>query len=195
EVLTPEEIQRLDEQSGQEVNGPTTQVTNASSNVTARSGMHAYSPQRLAERVETDLREFERAEFDRLAQERRDRGEEVIMPELDPSKWNKEQYMDKATEPVKVEGATTVWYDLEGRVRENDVPGYLCHREGRVAIAISVDAGGNVVRADLDEGRSANVDECMLEHALRSARRARFNASGSAPDPQKGTLFFLFLSQ
>jgi len=30
---------------------------------------------------------------------------------------------------------------------------------------------------------------------LNSARRARFDPNGQAPDPQKGTIYFLFLRQ
>jgi len=197
EVMTPEEIQAIDERTGQQVEGPTTQVTNLTSNITASQQQVAryFNSQRLGEKVESDLRAFEQAEFERLAQERRDRGEEVDMPQLDPSKWNKELYMEKAAEPVKVEGATTVWHDLQGRVRENDVPGYLCKQEGRVAVTVTVDVGGQVTKADLDAARSANADECMIEHALRSSRRARFSSNSTAPDPQKGTIFFLFLRQ
>lgn len=168
------------------------EVKNLTSNITATKSYQPYSSQRLSERVEEDLRKFEQEEFDRLAQERRDRGEEIEMPQLDPSKWNKELYMDKAAEPMKVEGATTVWHDLQGRVRENDVPGYLCKTEGRVAVRVTVSADGTVTKADVDRSRSANADDCMLEHALRSTRRARFS-SGAAN--QSGTVFFLFLRQ
>jgi hypothetical protein len=197
EVMTPDEIQAIEERTGQQVEGPTTQVTNLTSNITAgRQQVARYlNSERLSEKVESDLRAFEQAEFERLAQERRERGEEVEMPQLDPSKWNKDLYMEKAAEPVKVEGATTVWHDLEGRVRENDVPGYLCKNEGRVAVVVSVASNGQVIKADVDASRSAQADECMIEHALRSGRRARFNASATAPDPQKGTIFFLFLRQ
>lgn len=197
EVMTPEEIKAIDEKTGQQVNGPTTKVTNLTSNITAQAQQVAryYNSANMSERVENDLKDFENAAFDSLRQARRERGDTVVMPQLDPSKWNKEQYMSKAAEPVKVEGATTVWHDLQGRTRSNDVPGYLCPREGRVAVAVAVDAGGNVVKAELDPAQSANADECMIEHALRSTRRARFNGSGSAPDPQKGTVFFLFLRQ
>jgi hypothetical protein len=167
-------------------------VTNLTSNITASQTMAGYSAQRMAERVEADLRRFEQEEFDRLAEERRERGEEIVIPELDPSKWNKEMYMDKAAEPVKVEGATTVWHTLEGRNRANDVPGYLCRSQGRVAVNVTVDAAGIVQRADLDPGQTAMADECMIEHALRSARRARFS---TGPGTQHGTVFFLFLPQ
>lgn len=170
-------------------------VTNATSNITAQHRAFSYSPTKMAESVESDLREFEQQEFDRLAQERRDRGEEVVIPQLDPSKWNKERYMEKAAEPVKVEGATTVWHDLHGRVRSDDVPGYLCKEQGRVAIRIAVDRQGRVTKAEVDASQSVSADDCMLEHAMNSARRARFNSLGTAPDPQNGTLYFLFLPQ
>jgi hypothetical protein len=103
--------------------------------------------------------------------------------------------MEKAAEPVKVEGATTVWHDLKDRVRANDVPGYLCKDQGRVAIAVQVDRRGVVVKAEIDARQTSQANECMLEHALNSTRRARFNASSSAPDVQKGTVYFLFLPQ
>lgn len=194
ELISEEEALQMQEAIQQEALGIPREVKNLTSNITAEV-KPTFSQAKLAERVENDLRAFEQEEFDRLAQERRERGEEVEMPQLDPSKWNKELYMDKAAEPVKVEGATTVWHDLQGRVRENDVPGYLCRTQGRVAIRITVDRNGRVQKAEVDAARSANADECMIEHALRSSQRARFNALSSAPDPQKGTVFFLFMPQ
>jgi TonB family protein len=171
------------------------QVTNLTSNITAELAKPSFSSERLAQRVEDDLRALEQSEFDRLAQERRERGEEITIPELDPSKWNKELYMDKAAEPVRVEGATTVWHDLQGRIRADDVPGYLCRSQGRVAVRITVAQDGSVLKADLDPARSTQADECMLENALRSAKRARFNASPNGSAAQNGTVFFLFLPQ
>ena len=41
------------------------------------------------ERCGGGAKAMEQAEFDRLAEERRERGEEIEMPELDPSKWDK----------------------------------------------------------------------------------------------------------
>ena len=193
ELVSIEDAEKLIEEMESEDQPMASQkVTNLTSNITAQRSMSSFSSQRLAERVEEDLKKFEQEEFDRLREERRERGEEVTIPELDPSKWNKELYMDKAAEPVKVEGATTVWHDLEGRVRENDVPGYLCPASGRVAIRVSVTADGTVQKAELDAGRSAQADECMIDHALRSTKRARFSSGASS---QTGTVFFLFLPQ
>ncbi|MCB0770533.1 MAG: hypothetical protein KDC00_09020 [Flavobacteriales bacterium] len=195
DVISADEAEDLMQRIEHPELAPRTAVTNLTSNITAQHTVPSYSPTRLAENVEHELREMEQQEFDRLAAERRARGEEVEMPQLDPSKWNKELYMEKAAEPVKVSGATTVWHDLQGRVRAEDVPGYLCKEHGRVAIAVQLDRQGRVLKAEFDASQSAGADECMLEHALSSAKRARFNALGSAPDPQKGTVYFLFLPQ
>ncbi|HQV75267.1 MAG TPA: hypothetical protein PLE78_07240 [Flavobacteriales bacterium] len=195
EVISDDQAEEMIQQIEHPELVPTRSVTNATSNITAERTSPSYSPAKLEQRVETELREMEKAEFDRLAQERKDRGEEVIIPTLDPSKWNKELYMEKAAEPVKIEGATTVWHDLKGRVRADDVPGYLCKEPGRVALSIQVASDGSVQKAEFDASRSTGADECMLEHALTSAKRARFSAAAGAPIPQKGTLYFLFVPQ
>jgi len=195
DVVSFEEAQEIIERMEEAWDGVPEAVTNLTSNITAELAKPSYSADRLAQRVEEDLRAMEQAEFDRLAEERRERGEEIEMPQLDPSKWDKEQYMDKAAEPVRVEGATTVWHDLQGRVRANDVPGYLCRAQGRVAVRVAVDRTGQVLRAEIDAARSSQADDCMTENALRSARRARFDPAPAASDPQIGTVYFLFLAQ
>jgi TonB family protein len=193
EVVSDTELEQLMSATPM-ADGAAQQVTNLTSNITAAM-RPTFSQARLQERVEEELRAMEQEEFDRLARERTERGEDVDMPQLDPSKWNKELYMDKAAEPVKVEGATTVWHDLKGRVRSNDVPGYLCKEEGRVAVAVQVDRDGRVLKAEIKGSETSTGNSCMLEHALNSARRARFDPNGQAPDPQKGTIYFLFLRQ
>lgn len=195
EVVSSEEAEELIDRIDSEEELVPQEVTNLSSNITAELAKPSFSSERLAQRVEEDLRAMEQEEFERLAEERRERGEEIEMPQLDPSKWDKERYMEKAAEPVRVEGATTVWHDLQGRVRANDVPGYLCRSQGRVAVRVSVDRSGTVLRAEFDAARSSQADDCMMEHALRSARQARFNPNSAAADPQNGTVFFLFLAQ
>jgi hypothetical protein len=194
EVLSEPEMQELLEEMNSSESAVPQQVTNLTSNITAAM-RPTFSQAKLDARVEEELRAMEQEEFDRLAKERTERGEDVEMPQLDPSKWNKELYMDKAAEPVKVEGATTVWHDLKDRVRANDIPGYLCKDQGRVAVAVQVDAQGRVLKAEIKGSETSTTNACMLEHALNSTRRARFNSSASAPEVQKGTVYFLFLPQ
>ncbi len=175
-------------------------VKNLTSNITASSSQPRMflshgAQERISSSVEEDLRSFEAEEFAKLAEERKLAGKEVAMPELDPSKWEKERYMKRDPQPVKVEGLTTVAVDLVGRTDIHlDVPAYLCEGQGQVVVRISVARDGTVSRADEDVTRT-HADECMIEHALSSARAARFTSNSSAPDPQRGTITYTFLAQ
>jgi hypothetical protein len=152
--------------------------------------------ERMASHVEEDLRAFEQAEFDRLAQERALRGEDVVVPQLDSSKWRKELYMPQQRKPVKAEGNTTVRYELPPRIHEIlEVPAYLCKGQGRVVIRITVDRNGRVGKAELDAAATTTTDACMVDNALSSAQQAKFNQSSDAPDPQRGTITYTFLAQ
>jgi TonB family protein len=151
--------------------------------------------ERISNDVESDLKDFEAAEFNRLAEERKAAGKEVVMPELDPSKWDKEKYMDKTPKPAKVEGLTTVSYEFDGEQRADvhlEVPAYLCKGQGRVLIRIQVDASGRVIKAELDP--SSASDECMRQNALASASDARFT-SLSGVNGQRGRITYIFLAQ
>ena len=175
-------------------------VTNRTSNATAEPDrsppMSSAARARMGQRVEEDLRNLEQAEFDKLAEERRAQGKEVTVPQLDPSKFDKRNYLEKPTKPVKVEGLTTVSYDLAGRSDiVLEVPAYLCKGSGTVAVLVAVDAAGNVRRSELDPARTTTRDECMVEHAMASAAGARFTRSSTAPDPQRGTITYIFLPQ
>lgn len=176
-------------------------VKNTASNSTAevRPQMRMYpgpqAQERMASDIQDELLAFEAAEFHKRDSARKAQGKEVVMPQLDPSKWDPKLYLPKKNEPARVEGLTTVTYDLAGRTDEVlDIPAYLCMGQGAVVINVAVARDGVVLRAALDEGRT-HADDCMREHALRSAQQARFNAAGAAPDPQRGTMTYIFLAQ
>jgi outer membrane biosynthesis protein TonB len=177
------------------------EVKNLTSNITAlvQPQMHMYPGQQaqeeMASDVEAEVLAFEAEEFRKRDSARKAQGKVVVMPELDPSKWDPAQYMPKKNEPSRVEGLTTVTYDLTGRTDiALDVPAYLCMGQGAVVIKVAVERDGRVSRVELDEGRT-RADDCMRENALRSAQSARFNSSGTAADPQRGTMTYIFLAQ
>lgn len=195
EVVSDAEAEAIEQRILQEEAGVPERVQSLTSNVTAEA-KPGFSQARLAERVENELRALEQHEFDRLAEERKARGEEMPeIPELDPSKWDKERYLPKPAEPVRVEGAALVEHNLKDRVRGEGKPGYLCKDQGRVVVRVEVDRTGRVRSAEIDAAASNTEDECMLEHALRSARETPFNPSTSAPQPQKGIISFRFVKQ
>ncbi|MBK9759766.1 MAG: hypothetical protein IPO90_07285 [Flavobacteriales bacterium] len=179
------------------------EVKNLTSNAlgTTRS-MQLYpgraAQERIAGAVEEDVNAFAAAEFARLDSARKASGKEVVMPKLDPSKFDPKNYLPEKSNPVKVEGLTTVSYQFIGEQRSDiilNVPAYLCKGQGTVVIQISVESGGAVRKAEIDGTRTTTSDECILENALTSAQGAVFTSSSTASDPQKGTITYVFLAQ
>lgn len=195
DVVTEEEAEAIEQEMMNQADGVPEKVTSLTSNLTAEL-KPSFSQAKLAERVEEELRTLEQTERDRIEQERRDRGEEdPVIPELDPSKWDKERYLTKPAEPVKVEGSALVEHNLNERVRGEAKPGYMCKDQGRVGVRVEVDRAGRVRKAELDKASTNTTDECMLELAMRSAKETPFSASSTAPDPQRGLITFRFVQQ
>lgn len=174
-------------------------VTNRASNSTAdpeEQHLSRAAQERLAQNVDKDLHAMEKEEFDRLAEKRKAEGKEITVPTLDPSKFDKSNYTEKAPKPVKVKGLTTVSYDLVGRSDiVLEVPAYLCKGSGKVVVRVAVDRTGQVTKAELDQTSTTTVDACMVDNALSSAGGARFSNSTTAPQPQRGTITYIFLAQ
>ncbi|HEY0977063.1 MAG TPA: hypothetical protein VGE21_06290 [Flavobacteriales bacterium] len=175
-----------------------TEVKNLSSNSAAetspaQASMSRGAQERISQSVEEDLLNFEKAEFDRLAAERTARGEDVVIPQLDTTKWAKERYMAPKRQAVKVEGNVTVEFKQLSPTRYNEyvkVPAYLCTGSGRVVVRITLDRDGRVQKTELDASAST-TDACMIEHAVASAEGAKF-ATG---DQEKGLVIYTYVGQ
>ncbi|MBK6540739.1 MAG: hypothetical protein IPG10_05595 [Flavobacteriales bacterium] len=198
DVMEPQEAERLVQalETGQPLESPQ-QVTNAISDLNARiQEMRPQLSSGAQERMEQDLKALEQSEFDRLAQERKDAGQEVTVPALDPTKWDKRNYLKETPPPTKVEGTATVSFQLKDRRLEDlDIPAYLCTGQGQVTILISVDRSGAVRKATVDKANTRVSEECMSEYALLRAQEARFDRSATAPEVQEGTITFVFVRQ
>lgn len=201
QVLMPEPEATPETQEGQAMDQD---VTNRKSNTTADASttppLSSAARQQMAEQVEQDLRAMEQEEFARLADARTAQGKDIVVPELDTTKFDKRNYMEEAAptskpKPVKVVGLTTVSYDLEGRTDiVLEVPAYLCKGQGKVVVRVEVDQLGNVRKAVLDQALS-KAEVCMVEHALASASGARFSSSSTAAQPQRGSITYIFMAQ
>jgi hypothetical protein len=201
EIIPTELAEELEELLADDGAAPAGEVRSVTGNIAAEVEDRSIAPateRRLAQQVEQDLRELERTEFDRLAEERRERGEEIVMPELDPSKWDKELYMDKAVEPAREEGDIAVWHDLKDPLRaerEIRIPSYKCKGFGQVVVRVTVDRDGRVRNAYIDPDRTRTNDPCTMEEALRSATNATFHRHPDAPDRQPGAIYYRFMPQ
>ncbi len=94
-----------------------------------------------------------------------------------------------------VKGNVAVSFSLEGRTANYlDMPAYKCLNGGRVVVSIVVNQNGRVTSAVVERSSSSN-DRCLHQEAIASAKKSTFNASGSAPNPQRGTITYNFEAQ
>ncbi len=93
-------------------------------------------------------------------------------------------------------GPTTVSYRLDNRRHIHmPVPAYKCQGGGTVVVDIQVNRRGYVVQASISKERLASLDPCFTDAALRAAQTARFETSTQAPEPQTGSVTYVFLPQ
>ncbi|MGB1384478.1 MAG: cell envelope integrity protein TolA [Flavobacteriales bacterium] len=142
----------------------------------------------LEAQVEAELRAMEAAEFARLS------AEEKTFETAGAADVTRQQVGETFESwDAQYDGLVTVRYSLEGRKgRDLDVPGYTCEGGAQIDVAIVVAANGTVLEASLASG---DPESCFGAAALRSARRARFNASSDAPKRQEGRLTYVFVAQ
>lgn len=116
------------------------------------------------------------------------------------SQKDKEKQDEKANEAEKMaanyRGPTRIYYDLQGRNHTYlPIPIYKCQGSGKVVLSIEVDQRGNVENARITEGQSTTNDDCLIETAVGTALRSRFEPDLNAPKIQKGTLTYIFVAQ
>ncbi|MCB9224053.1 MAG: hypothetical protein H6582_07765 [Crocinitomicaceae bacterium] len=93
-------------------------------------------------------------------------------------------------------GEVMVSFDLTSRKAHSlPKPGYTCNSAGTVVIDVKVDKSGEVKSATYNGTLSTSADECMIEKAIRYAKKSRFNLSSSAPAMQSGTITYKFVNK
>ena len=80
------------------------------------------------------------------------------------------------------------------------MPGYRCRGGGVVVVMVEVTSAGSVRNVSLQGAKvsdapdhSESVRACLIDEALRSARRSTFRASTDGP--VSGTLTYRFIAQ
>lgn len=92
-------------------------------------------------------------------------------------------------------GPSVLSYDLEGRTGTSlPVPAYKGYGGGDVSVKIYVNRSGRVIKAEVVEGPSS-TDASLRNYAVAAAKKSRFSASTTAPDPQIGSIVYRFVRQ
>ena len=101
----------------------------------------------------------------------------------------------KAAEVESYSGPSVVEYDLAGRKASHlNIPAYRCLGGGEVKVIITVNPGGDVIDAKIDESASS-TDRCLRNFAIQAATRSRFSAKQGAAPKQIGYIVYQFIAQ
>tara|TARA_B100000768_G_scaffold181489_1_gene204702 strand:- start:1168 stop:1935 length:768 start_codon:yes stop_codon:yes gene_type:complete len=152
--------------------------------------------QQMAADVEAELRALEDAEFARLGAEQKDFGLKAV-----PDDGQRENIQTYEEWDSRYDGQVTVAFDVPGREElQLDMPGYRCRGGGVVVVMVEVTSAGGVRNVSLQGAKvsdapdhSESVLACLIDEALRSARRSTFRASTDGP--VSGTLTYRFIAQ
>ncbi len=110
-------------------------------------------------------------------------------------KENIESKKGSKNQDAFVRGNVTMAFTLEGRtIVYRDIPAYMCEGGGQVLVNITVNRNGKVIAARVEKATSTS-DRCLMDEAVSSAKKSSFNASTTAPDPQRGTILYTFIAQ
>ena len=73
-------------------------------------------------------------------------------------------------------------------------PVYTCESNGKVVLNIEVDHKGEVVYLSINENSSTTNNECLIDSALKYAKKTQFSASKNKPT-QLGSITYIFPGQ
>jgi len=89
---------------------------------------------------------------------------------------------------------STVSYSLVNRKHNFlPIPIYLCETSGKIVINITVNASGKVTDSEYNNASSSS-NQCLIDHAIEYANKARFNTNSSKAS-QIGTISFYFVGK
>jgi outer membrane biosynthesis protein TonB len=87
---------------------------------------------------------------------------------------------------------SNIQFSLKDRkMRNNPIPIYLCEIGGKIVVNISVNHLGRVTSTSINEAASSTTNECLTDHAMEYAKKARFT-SDTSKSSQIGSVTFYF---
>jgi hypothetical protein len=126
--------------------------------------------------------------------EEMEEGETAV--EINDSEAKKDTIVSSNEMAARYEGPTRIYYDLKGRYHlELPIPIYKCEGSGTVVFNIIVNQRGFIIDSKQDMEISEANDPCLVEAALESLKRTRFNPDDRSDPRQPGTITFHFVAQ
>jgi hypothetical protein len=176
------------------------EMLNIARNLAAR-GEEKIDPQEYIDQVKDELIESGKLGTDNFIDSRGTGYQQTNAEEIAIDNKNEEEEKEKeANESQKMaanfQGPTRIFYELTGRNHVYlPIPIYKCEGSGKVVLLIEVNQRGYVENASIVQAQSTATDECLVETAVGTALRSRFESNLDAPKIQKGTLTYIFVAQ
>ena len=202
--LDPEMMKLLEVEPKEKDNGAPEEILNAASdeNDSRNESDENFSTSQIDAEVMNDAKSLEQQYFSEWASTHNDQGNKTADIEIDEQKNDEKKNnsgpdntIDKGGDH-KAAGDVLVSYNLKNRKAHSlPKPGYTCNRSGTVKLDIKVSQDGEIKSVSFNSSESSNADECMVQQAIRFAKRSRFDFSSSAPSSQSGTITYKFVGQ
>lgn len=145
--------------------------------------------------IEDELKDLENQFFEEL-KEGRDEVKEINQDKNNNSSVIDENAEQNDNASLGADVAATASYSLKNRYDlELPAPSYICRKEGVVVVNIKVNQKGDVKSVSVNTSGTNTSNECLMNEALRYAKRARFNQDFNAVSQQTGTIKFVFARQ
>lgn len=152
--------------------------------------------EQLSEDKYNELKAFEESiykelhENDKATSEQVNSKEEIEAYEKSDKLWTDEE--------KSFSGTATVSYKINGKhrnQRELPIPSYKCRVSGTVTVDISVNKGGEILEVSVNDMLTTTSNECLLDEAIKYARRSSFASALDVPRKQTGTITYVYSAQ
>jgi len=176
------------------------EMLNIARNLAARGEEHI-DPQAYIDQVKDELIESGKLGTDNFIDSRgtvyqQNGAEEITADELKEAEEKERESSESQKMAANFQGPTRIFYELTGRNHIYlPIPIYKCEGSGKVVLLIEVNQRGYVENASIIQAQSTTTDECLVETAVGTALRSRFESNLDAPKIQKGTLTYIFVAQ
>ncbi len=143
----------------------------------------------------TDLKELEAKYFEEAAANNEKRKELELREKHELKTYENVTKNTTSGSKNAYAGEVMISYNLKDRkAYALPNPGYTCYGSGTVVVEIKVDKSGEVKYANYAGNLSSNATECMIERALKFAKKSRFDYVSNT-GLQNGTITYKFVGQ
>lgn len=201
EFISEEEIAKIQEEQNKIPDYLEARLKNLVVNQNAEKTTRevSYSEQtneRLSEDTYNDLKAYEESIYQELHKnDKEDSGTSENGAQVEKYKKSDKLWSE---EEKSYSGTATVSYKINGKHRNQrqlPIPSYKCRVSGTVTVDISINKSGDILDVSVNDMLTTTSNECLLQEAMKYARRSSFVSALDVPRKQTGTITYVYSAQ